>query len=95
MKMKRDYRLRPGNQIPTYTVTIQEIMSEPSFALGVADMRAGRGVRLAYHTWRPGVQWDYERGRQWAKLAPTSVVLKRNGKITREAVAWYVTADIL
>ena len=50
MTFKRGYRLRKGDQIPTRTVTIVEIMSGPSFALGVADARAGRG----YHR-------DYER----------------------------------
>jgi hypothetical protein len=93
-KRKRTYELRKGDQIPTYQATIQEIMSEPSFALGVADVRAGRNFRPAYTAWSTDMQWDYERGRQWARLAPASVVLKRNGRITREAVAWYMTADI-
>jgi hypothetical protein len=93
-KRKRTYRICEGDQIPTHSVTIQEIMSEPSFALGVADVRAGRGFRSAYTAWGTNECWGYERGRQWARLAPASVVLKRNGRITREAVAWYITAAI-
>jgi hypothetical protein len=31
-------------------------------------------------------QWNYERGRQWVQQAPRTVALKRNGKITDEAL---------
>ncbi len=78
-------------EIPT---TIEAIMDSREFALGVIDGRAGRGHRSAYATWDGNQQWDYEHGRQWAALAPRSVVLKRNGKLTAEAKRWF-TADIL
>jgi len=35
--MKRGYRLRDGRQVPTRPATIHEVMSQPKFALGVAD----------------------------------------------------------
>jgi len=63
-------------------------MVSPEFALGVADARAGRPYRDSYQIWHTDAQWNYERGRQWARLVPASVMLKRNGKITREAVEW-------
>ena len=96
-KLARDlgYRLREGDQIPTRPVTIFEIMSAPEFALGVTDARAGRPYRPGYDTWSDtGMRWNYERGRQWGRLAPRTVLLKRSGKVTAEAVRWY-QEDIL
>jgi hypothetical protein len=81
-------------QVPTFPATIEEIMSTPEFVLGVNDGRAGRGHRSAYTTWGTNQQWNYERGRAWAAVAPRSVVLKRNGKITVEAKRWF-TDDII
>jgi hypothetical protein len=34
-------------------------------------------------------QWSYERGRAWATLTPRHVQLRRAGKITSEALAWF------
>jgi len=84
-----------SEQVPTFPITIEEIMSAHEFALGVIDGRAGRGHRSAYATWGINQQWHYERGRQWAVLAPRSVGLKRNGKVTAEAVHWFIVADII
>jgi hypothetical protein len=95
-RTRRDgYRLRPGDQIPTRPTTTIEIMSAPAFALGVADVRAGRGPRAACEGWSvTNDQWSYERGRMWARQAPRTVALKRNGKVTEEAMRWY-TRDII
>ena len=82
------------DQIPTIPTTAAWIMSQPQFALGVADARAGWGFHPAYDTWGTDAQWQYERGRQWARLTPTSVALKRNGKISAQALAWFERADI-
>ena len=81
-------------QVPTSLTTIDAIMNTPEFALGMIDGRAGRGHRSAYATWGIDEQWNYERGRAWALLAPRSVVLKRGGKLTAEAKRWF-TDDIL
>jgi hypothetical protein len=86
MKLRLVRRWR--DQIPTQPVSIEEIMTSLEFALGVADARAGRPYRDGYQAWHANAQWNYERGRQWARLVPASVVLKRNGKITREAAEW-------
>ena len=88
MKFKR------GKQVPTAPTTIAEIMNAPEFALGVADARAGRPMHQAFDAWDGNRQWNYERGRQWARLAPGSVMLKRNGKVTPQAIRHY-TEDIL
>jgi hypothetical protein len=69
-------------QVPIFPVTVEEIMSTREFAFGVIDGRAGRAHRGAYATW--GI----------AAIAPRSVVLKRDGKLTVEAVRWF-TDDIL
>jgi hypothetical protein len=83
-----------GKQVATFPTTIEAIMNTREFVLGVIDARAGRGHRGDYATWKTNEQWNYERGRAWAALAPRSVVLKRNGEITAEAKRWF-TADIL
>ena len=65
-------------------------MSQPSFALGVRDARAGRGYHSKYERWDGDKQWSYERGRHWALLVPRSVQLRRNdGKLSTEAVRWF------
>jgi hypothetical protein len=95
-KRHRD-EYREGHQVPTCGATVNEIMSDPAFALGVADVRAGRGFRPDFDLWSDANdQWGYERGRQWAVLAPRSVRLKRDGKITETAENWFVrhAADI-
>jgi hypothetical protein len=87
--MKRyQYRLRDGDQIPTRLVTRQEIMSDPKFALGVADARARRGYPADYDAWEDD-RWAYERGRQWAQIAPRSLPLKINGKLNPQALLCY------
>ena len=91
MKRRHSDRLRDGDQIPTQPVTIREIMSDPKFACGVTDVRAGRGYAIDYEEWEAtNDQWSYERGRFWGRLVPRSVVLKRDGQVTAEAIDWYL-----
>jgi hypothetical protein len=78
-----------SGQVSTFPTSIAAIMGSPYFALGVADARAGRTYHRDYDTWRGNPQWNYDRGRLWAKLAPKSLPLKRNGKLTREAMNVY------
>jgi hypothetical protein len=82
-----------AGQIATRLVTILEIMSDPKFALGVADARAGRGFPADYDRWSSGA-WSYERGRAWALLTPRSVALKaKNGEVAAEALLWFRRLD--
>jgi hypothetical protein len=90
----REHRLRDGDQIPTVPVTILEIMRQPTFVLGVADVRNGRGYHDDYDRWDTNGQWGYERGRHWATLTPRHVPLKLNGKINPKA-AFYYSADMI
>jgi hypothetical protein len=80
------------SQVPTTLTTAEEIMMSPYFALGAADQWAGRGYRSTYATWQGNDQWNYERGRAWAVVAPRSVALKRDGKLNPAAIKWFYEA---
>jgi hypothetical protein len=81
---------REREQVPTEAVSVYPIMIQPTFMLGVNDARAGRDYHADYDQhWDINAQESYERGRQWAALAPRSVPLKRNGNINPEAVRYY------
>jgi hypothetical protein len=69
-------------QVPSFPTTIDAIMRTREFEMGTVDGRAGRGYPAVYDGWDDDRQWNYERGRQWAALAPRSVVLKHSGKVT-------------
>jgi hypothetical protein len=78
-------------QVPTVAVTIEQIMASPKFERGVIDARGGKPFAKDYDTWSDAnQQWAYERGRQWGRLVPKSVALKRNGIVTTEALKWAV-----
>lgn len=88
--IKRADRLRDGDQIPTRPVTIAEIMSCLKFERGVEDVRASRDYPPDYDQWADANDcWNYERGRQWARLVPRHVRLKVNGKVTAQALKFF------
>lgn len=76
-------------QVPTIPTTIRQIMIHPLFEIGVRDARAGRPMHKNFDCWSGNEQWAYERGRAWGTLARKSVPLKRDGRLTREAIDWY------
>jgi hypothetical protein len=88
-RKKRSGRSR-REQEPTEPVSVEAIMRRPAFAAGVKDVRAGLLFRSDYDRWEVNDQWNYERGRAWAMLAPRDVPLKRNGKLNPLAVHWFV-----
>ena len=47
------------------------------------------GMHRDYDLWDISGQWNYERGRAWATLTPRHIQLRRAGKITSEALAWF------
>jgi hypothetical protein len=79
-------------QEPTQPVSVQTVMRCRAFAAGAKDARAGLAFRSDYDRWQVNDQWNYERGRAWATLAPRNVLLKRNGKLNPLAVRWFVRA---
>jgi len=76
-----------SDQVATIPVTVERIMRDPAFALGAADVRAGLPFRRQYDRWDTNTQWNYERGRAWALLAPRHVKIRgRDGKLSSAAV---------
>ena len=54
-------------QVNTLSCNAADIVYSPHFAIGVADLRAGAPPRFDE---MQDEYWGYERGRQWAVLAP-------------------------
>jgi hypothetical protein len=85
---------RDEEQVVTYPVSIEWIMSQPDFALGFAHFRSGR----KFNTWlghgegkghrsESGGAWQYERGRMFGVIAPRDMPLYlKNGKLNPKAV---------
>jgi hypothetical protein len=68
-------------QADTCRTTTASIMRSTDFRAGVDDVRAGRPARFDEFD-----NDDYERGRQWATIAPTTMPLRVNGKLNPEAL---------
>ena len=59
---------RAREQVPTAATTAQRIVRSPYFAVGVEEVR--RGLPPRFDMMQQDAYWAYERGRQWAILAP-------------------------
>jgi hypothetical protein len=64
VRFRPDYLRR--NQVPEIPSSIREIVSDPAFELGVADVRAGRSRRPGYDLWHVNLELEqigenYER----------------------------------
>jgi hypothetical protein len=68
-------------QVPTKGTTAARIMASPEFARGLDDAR--KGVPF---DWRNG-DWNYERGRLFAHIAPLGMPLRIDGHLNPKAVA--------
>jgi hypothetical protein len=73
--------MRAPVQVWTVRTTVRAIIRSPSFQRGVAEVRAGRLPRFDTEN-----DWDYERGRQWAVVAPRSMPLLIGSKVNPKAV---------
>ena len=68
---KRRKRRDPDRQqVDTVRCSAAVIANSPHFATGVADLRAGAPPRFDE---MQDDYWGYERGRQWAVLAPITM----------------------
>jgi hypothetical protein len=76
-------------QIPT-TTTIEAVMRSAAFKRGVADKRANRPLPEQ----PPDDDWDYERGRLWASIAPRTMPVTLNGRLHKPAVALFRKAIV-
>jgi len=75
-------RPAPPQSRPKPTSFTQVVRSK-EFSEGVADVRLGRAPRYDDPIAR---DWNYERGRQWALLAPMRMSTKIGGNANPEAV---------
>jgi hypothetical protein len=73
----------------TEIVTPRMIMRRKAFLFGVDDYRTGRSFRPAYENQEWGAQWDYERGRIWAAVAPQELEVMNGRAVNQEAVRMY------
>jgi hypothetical protein len=89
MKQRHD---RDHQQVDTVPVSHAWIMRRPEFALGVNDARVGRPLRSDYDNWDTNRQWNYERGRAFATLAPRHMLLRIDGKLNPAALALFIRA---
>jgi hypothetical protein len=76
--------VRENEQVPTVPCRTTEIMRNPYFARGLADIRAGHPFADLIED--PDGAWDYERGRLFGAIAPASMPLligkkKLNSKV--------------
>jgi hypothetical protein len=82
-------------QVPTCTTSALTVMRRAAFRRGVEDVRAGR----PFDDWFGGDDinkcWDYERGRQWALLAPPTMPLRIDARINPAALALFLESGIL
>jgi hypothetical protein len=89
---------RMEEQEQTWLWSTEEIMQTADFARGVADKRSNRPPAFESYNFYQGDGdrvteakinglWNYERGRQWACLAPPSMPLNVDGKLNPKALA--------
>jgi hypothetical protein len=81
---------REREQVATAPTCVVQVMNCPGFARGVEDKRAGHTPRFddyAVDRW-----WSYERGRQFAAIAPVSMAIKIDGNLNPKAVALFKAA---
>ena len=94
MRRRPNPHNRDEEQVVTYPVSTEWIMSQPDFALGLAHWRAGKRLdtwlghgKGKGHRAETGGAWQCERGRAFACLAPRDLSLRlANGRLNPEAV---------
>jgi hypothetical protein len=93
-------------QVPEVPVSSREIMRSAAFKRGVDDVRAGRAPCYDQFnfsqddgkfeaSYRTNSHWHYERGRQWARIAPRSMPVWIGGKLNPDAITLMQSGDIL
>jgi hypothetical protein len=82
-----------GEQVVTSCCSSERIMRHPNFAKGVMDRRTGR----PFDTKAEDNLWAYERGRQWATIAPMDMPVfvkeKNRLKLNPKAVRLFSAAS--
>lgn len=80
---------RSREQVPTRSVTVRSIIRSKTFNEGVSDVRRGRAPRFERE------DFEYERGRQWATVAPMCMPTTINGKVNPAAVSLFFEVPII
>jgi hypothetical protein len=78
-----------AGQVDAVVVTTRQIMSSAAFAAGVNDVRAGKPARFDGGF---ADDWGYERGRQWALIAPRSMPLRIGRRLNTDAMRLFERA---
>jgi hypothetical protein len=92
------FEISDRDQVETEHVGASYFLESRDFARGVEDVRAGRPPRFDEYAWDQGGmpatdrQWAYEKGRQFATIAPRSMPLRINGKLNLDALRLLVAA---
>ncbi len=73
-------------QADTTLITINSVIRSRAFVAGVEDIRGRRPPRFD----RFSDDWGYERGRQWAVLAPRTMPLRIGRKVNPDAISVYL-----
>jgi hypothetical protein len=76
-------------QAETVRATTVAIMRTAAFREGVDDARQGRPPRFDRYDHN---NWDYERGRLFAHIAPLSMALRIDGRLNSQAIALFNAA---
>jgi hypothetical protein len=77
---------RETDQVKTVPVSARTIMARKAFRLGFEDQRAGRKPRYDEEQ-STNDSWDYERGRQFAIVAPAKMLVMTDMSDGRVAAA--------
>ena len=86
------------DQVETEQIGASYFLESRDFARGVEDVRARRPPRFDDYAWDQGGmpatdrQWAYEKGRQFATIAPRSMPLRIKGKLNLDALRLLVAA---
>jgi hypothetical protein len=79
-----------AKQAATVLVTPSQVMARAAFAAGVNDVRTGAPIR--FDSFSVDDDWSYERGRQWALVAPMSMPLRLGRRLNPAAVLLFCRA---
>jgi hypothetical protein len=80
---------KAGLNAAAHPVSPTWVMRSPAFGRGVADVRAGRAPRFDLED-----NWEYERGRQWAIVAPRTMPVTIGTRVNPAAISVFLKARI-
>jgi hypothetical protein len=80
-----------SEQVPTRTATAAAVLRSAAFNRGLDEARAGRPPDFDSHI----DDWDYERGRQFATIAPLTMRIFKNKKLNRKALQFLKRAFLM